>query len=180
MHLLKTPRFASPSAVRPDNFVAEVGFAEDGVEHQAQVGVGGGVAVEEEGAGFFEQLVALEQAGGHHYQISLHAGRMHFAGERAEMIEVRLLVVQQFMLFGAQIVHRPRIVKAGLQLAFLSLGRSAEVMIVAAVRIERRVGDDGIGNAPIQTPHDIQVIPQKDGLIFTIQFAHFKSDESDE
>ena len=65
------------------------------------------------------------------------------------MIEVWLLLVQELMLFGAQIVHRPSIVKARLRLAASCFGRRAEVVVVAAVRVEGRVGDDGVGNAAV-------------------------------
>ena len=167
------------AGVCPNQFVAEVLFAEDGVEHHAEVGVGGWIAVEEEAAGFFEEFVALEQAGGHHYQVGLHAGRMHFAGEGAEMIEVWLLVVQEFVLFGAQVVHRPSVVKARLGPAAFRFGRRAEVVIVAAVRVEGRIGDDGVGDAAVQSAHDVQVIAEKHGLVLAIHFAHFESDESD-
>lgn len=99
--------------------------------------------------------MALEQARGHHYQVGLHAGRMRLAGEGAKVIEVWLLVVQEFMLFGAQIVHRPRIVKARLGLAAFGFGRRAEGVIVAAVRVEGRVGDYRIGDAAVQPAHNV-------------------------
>ena len=152
----------------PDDFVAEVMLSEDAVEEEAQVGVGGWIAVEVEAAGFCEQAMAFYQTHRHHHEIGLHLWRMHVAGGGAEMIQFRIALVQQFMLFLADIVHRPVIVKAGLLLGL----RSAEAVIEPLLFIEGRIRANQIGATGIQSAHYRQVIPNEHGLILAIEFAH--------
>ena len=58
-------RFAA-RRITPNNFIAEVFLAKDGVHQHSEVSVGGMVAVEEHASRFFEQFVAKQQAGRHH------------------------------------------------------------------------------------------------------------------
>src|ERR1039458_3924522 len=58
----------------PDDFVAEVLCSKNRIQQQLQVVGRSWIAVEEKAAGGFEDAMELDEAGGHHGEVSHHGG----------------------------------------------------------------------------------------------------------
>ena len=86
--------------------------------------------------------MALEQADGHHYEIRSHSFAVHFASHQADVIEVGMATLQEFVLFGADVVHLPSVVKAFLL--------PAKDVVEALLFIERRIGANQSRNPRVQ------------------------------
>jgi hypothetical protein len=70
----------------PRDFIPEELRSEDRVHQNLQVMAGGGIAVEIDGAGFFEDAAEFDEARGHHGEIGHHVGAVEVGLEGAEGI----------------------------------------------------------------------------------------------
>ena len=152
------------------------------VHEHAQVAVGRGVAVEEDGAGFFEEFVAQQQAVGHEQQIGFHSGRVRAADNGAEVDQVFVFVADVLELVAFDVFDGP-FVRVLLDGVAVFVGGEAELVgfrftfsdfavFAHLAGIEGRVGDDGVGDVGVQAEHHFPVIADEDSSVLAVEF-HF-------
>ena len=72
MYGAEPPVLVVRTGASPDDFVAEVFFAEGCVHEESKIVASGGVAVEVDAACGLEHTVKLHESGSHHYEVGGH------------------------------------------------------------------------------------------------------------
>ncbi len=151
------------SRAPPSDFALEQLLSEDAIEHDLQIVRGGGVAVEVERAGRFEDAVQFQQTVGHHREVGHdvvlteeRSQGLHYLGH------VGVGLMQQFdELTLGLLAPVPRVLeRLDLRFALLPL-RRFEQQVVVAFGIERRIEIDQVhrlvGNA---LPQHVKVVAE--------------------
>ena len=157
---------AGGGAVAPDDFADYIPGAEHGVHHHLDVVAGGGVAVEIDAAGGFEEAVDFQQADAHNGEIG---GRRRAAGVARGGDDGVQAVVDAFELLNRHflaVVQRPDVIEGG------AFRRAADGGGVVAVGIERRVQVDEIYGGAVDAAHNGQVVAGKDGAVGDVGGVH--------
>lgn len=150
----------------PDDFVPEIIEAEDGIQNHLQIVGGGGVAVDVEAAGGFEDAAEFNQAGGHHDEVGEHGSWADDFFEGVEEVVYDAWVggddVEEGLLGGWS--PGPGIIEGG----NLSVGGGAGLVfeedVVAAGAVEGRVEVDEVYRLGGHGAEDGEVVAVVEGV----------------
>ena len=165
-----TPHVIMAGSSFPDNFAAKMFFAKGRIQQEPQVMSGGGVAVQVQAAGGFQDAAQLDQPRGHHHQISQHiAAAQKLAKGGHHILDRRggVRVQQDFLLKGAFRFLRPvpSIVKGADLGRGVLAGLFPEQDIVRGVGVKGRVEIDQVHRLVGKMfPHYLQVVAVVEGV----------------
>jgi hypothetical protein len=157
----KLPNALSPGGSLPDNFVPKILRPKHGVHQHFQVVAGGRIAVQIDGAGVLKHTVELDQARGHHGEVSHHVALSKECFEGTHGIGDAVAALDDFFVGASRVlVPYPRILEghdlgAGAGAVFFG---EEDVVVLAA--IEGRVEIDQVDGFVLDVlAEDAKVIP---------------------
>ena len=154
-------------AVTPGDFVAEVAAAKDGVQEAFDPGVGGGVGVQVEAAGGFEEAVTFQQPYAKPGKESAHRRPPDGIGSLDNLAGGRALGGEGVEVGGGDIGGpSPAVGKAA------AGGRAVGVGLEVFALVKGRVGGNQIDRGAVQAAEEGQIVAAKQGAVGCVEFGH--------